>query len=69
VREFLQDAATSENLVQEALDLLLNPERRQQILADYRTMQEALGAPGVCDRAAKEILTLLMPTENAVSIT
>jgi lipid-A-disaccharide synthase len=58
VPELLQEQATPENLVKEALELLLNPERRQQTLADYQEMRELLGEVGVCDRAAREILQL-----------
>lgn len=59
VPEFLQEQATPAQLTQTALDLMLNTERRQQMLADYRRMQQAIGKPGVCDRAAQEILALL----------
>lgn len=59
VKEFLQFQATPEAIAQESLDLLLNPDRRQQMLEDYREMQQALGTAGVCDRAAQEILDLL----------
>jgi lipid-A-disaccharide synthase len=59
VPEFLQDNATPENIVQASLDLLLNPDRRQKMLSDYQVMQQAIGEPGVCDRAAQEILSLL----------
>lgn len=65
VPEFLQDAATPENIAQAALELLLNPERRQQTLQDYQIMQKALGEAGVCDRAAQEILHLLPPFTEA----
>jgi lipid-A-disaccharide synthase len=58
VPELLQEQATPENLLKEALELLLNPERRQQILADYQEMRELLGEVGVCDRAAREIFQL-----------
>ncbi len=58
VPELLQEQATPENLLKEALELLLNPERRQQTLADYQEMRELLGKVGVCDRAAREILQL-----------
>ena len=58
VPELLQEQATPENLVKEALELLLNPERSQQILADYQEMRQLLGEVGVCDRAAREILQL-----------
>jgi len=59
VPEFLQEQATAENLLQESLDLLLNPQRRQIMLENYQEMAEALGKPGACDRAAEEILDLL----------
>ena len=59
VPEFLQHEATAANLVQASLDLLLNRDRRQKTMADYETMRQALGEPGVCDRAAREILDLL----------
>ena len=56
VPELLQEQATPENIVQAALELLLNQCRRQQTLADYQQMRRCLGEVGVCDRAAKEIL-------------
>jgi lipid-A-disaccharide synthase len=59
VPELLQEQATPANIVQEALELLLNPSRRQQTLADYQEMRSHLGAVGVCDRAAQEIFQLL----------
>jgi lipid-A-disaccharide synthase len=58
VPELMQEQATPENIVKEALELLLNSERRQQTLNDYQEMRELLGEIGVCDRAAKEILQL-----------
>ena len=59
VPEFLQEQATPDNITQTALDLLLNPQRRQQMLDDYAKMRQAMGEPGVCDRAALEILGML----------
>lgn len=59
VPELLQSQATAENIVREAMELLSNPERRQQTLEDYQEMRSCLGEVGVCDRAAKEILQLL----------
>ncbi|MGF1491325.1 MAG: lipid-A-disaccharide synthase [Microcoleaceae cyanobacterium] len=56
VPEFLQDQATPENIAATAAELLGNSKRRQQMLADYQRMQQALGEPGVCDRTAQEIL-------------
>jgi lipid-A-disaccharide synthase len=58
VPELLQEQATSENIVNESLELLFNPERRQQTQADYQEMRQLLGEVGVCDRAACEILQL-----------
>jgi lipid-A-disaccharide synthase len=58
VPELLQEQATPENIVKESLELLLNPERRQQTWTDYEQMRQLLGDVGVCDRAAREILQL-----------
>jgi lipid-A-disaccharide synthase len=59
VPEFLQERATPENVTQAAMDLLVNPSRKEQILADYREMRQHLGEVGVCDRAAEEILQMV----------
>jgi lipid-A-disaccharide synthase len=59
VPELLQRQATPDRIVHEALDLLLNSTRRDQMLQDYERMRTKLGEVGVCDRAAKEILQLL----------
>ena len=56
VPELLQDEATAENIVNHALELLQNADRRQETLAGYRQMRESLGDVGVCDRAAAEIM-------------
>ena len=58
VPELLQEQATSENIQHAALELLLNPSCRQQTLADYQEMRRSLGAVGVSDRAAQEILQM-----------
>src|ERR687886_101698 len=70
VPELLQEQATSENIVKEALELLFNPERRQQTQADYQEMRQLLGEFGVCDRAAREILQVAdgaKPPQNLVT--
>jgi len=59
VPELQQEAVTAENIVATSLELLFNQERRQKTLTDYQEMRELLGEPGVCDRAALEILNLL----------
>lgn len=61
VQEFLQDQATPAAIAQASLELLLNPECRQKMLAGYQEMRQAVGELGVCDRAAQEILQLLKP--------
>lgn len=64
VPELLQEQATPENITQAALELLLDPQRRQQTLADYTLMRSCLGEVGVSDRAAKEILQMLHSRQN-----
>lgn len=59
VPELLQEQATAENIAHNALELLLNPARRQQVLDGYQQMRRSLGEPGAVDRAAQEILQLL----------
>jgi lipid-A-disaccharide synthase len=60
VPELLQDAATPDRIAQETLQLLQDPHRRQGLLGNYQRMKMALGEPGVCDRAATEILRYLL---------
>ncbi|MBP5975336.1 lipid-A-disaccharide synthase [Brasilonema sp. CT11] len=64
VPEFLQEKATPENITEAALEILLNPERKNHMLADYEEMRQCLGELGVCDRAAKEILQMLPNFEH-----
>ncbi|MBD2313365.1 lipid-A-disaccharide synthase [Desertifilum sp. FACHB-1129] len=59
VPEFLQEQATPEAIFTSALDLLQNPQSREAMQAGYHQMRQALGEPGVCDRAAQEILQLI----------
>lgn len=56
IPELIQENCTVEKIAQESLDLLLNEQRRQQMLQDYAEMRSQLGEGGVCDRAAQEIL-------------
>lgn len=58
VPEFLQEKATTENITQAAMELLLNSQKRQKTLTDYQEMRHCLGELGVCDRTAKEILAM-----------
>lgn len=59
VPELLQEEATPQHLVREAMELLFNPQKRQETLTNYQQMRELLGEVGVCDRAALAILALL----------
>lgn len=59
VPELLQYQATPEALSQTALELLQQPEKRVKMQADYQKMRQKLGEPGVCDRAAQAILSML----------
>ncbi|MEQ8466965.1 lipid-A-disaccharide synthase [Coleofasciculus sp. E1-EBD-02] len=61
VPELLQAEATPENLVREAMELLFDPQKRQQTLTNYQQMRQLLGEVGVCDRAALAILQLVHP--------
>ncbi|PSB57542.1 lipid-A-disaccharide synthase [Chamaesiphon polymorphus] len=56
VPELMQDEANPERIAAESLELILNRERRDRMLVDYRQMRTALGETGVCDRVAQEIL-------------
>lgn len=64
VPELLQEQATAQKITEAALELLLNPQRRQQTLADYQQMRSCLGEVGVSDRAAKEVLQMLHSRQN-----
>jgi lipid-A-disaccharide synthase len=59
VPELMQDDATPDRIASESLELILNKERRDRMLADYSDMRAALGEAGVCDRVAKEIFAKL----------
>jgi len=59
VTELFQDQAQPEAIVKESIALLTDADRRQRLHQDYAQMRIALGAPGVLDRAAAEILRVL----------
>jgi lipid-A-disaccharide synthase len=56
--EFIQGAATPENIARASLELLNNRERRNVIKTQLRRVIESLGEPGASERAAKAILRL-----------
>jgi len=57
--EFIQNAATPENLARAALELLQNQSRRMQIKTQLAEIVSSLGGPGANARAAAAILSLL----------
>jgi len=57
--EFLQKAATPENLARAALELLLDGPRRKNIQSQLAKIIASLGEPGAPRRAAAAILSLL----------
>lgn len=56
--EFIQSAATPENIARVALELLQSESRRAQIRTKLAGLVSALGGPGARMRAAKAILSL-----------
>lgn len=59
VPELLQWAATPEAISEATLTLLTDEQKRQEMMAGYAKMRQAMGEVGVCDRAANEILDML----------
>ncbi|MEL7350468.1 MAG: lipid-A-disaccharide synthase [Cyanobacteria bacterium P01_A01_bin.116] len=59
VPEFLQWYAIPSDIGTAALALLTDADKRQTMLDGYQQMRQAMGAVGVCDRAANEILDML----------
>ncbi|MFM2312610.1 MAG: lipid disaccharide synthase, partial [Cyanobacteriota bacterium] len=57
VPELQQEAVTAENITTEALQLLTNATRQQEIISGYQEMRSLLGTEGVCDRVAAIILS------------
>ncbi len=65
VPELLQDQLTAEAVVHEALPLLNDPRARQRVLDGYQRLRQALGEPGVTQRAAAAILDALPNSPSA----
>jgi lipid-A-disaccharide synthase len=57
--EFIQDAATPENLSAAAVDLLQNQARRELVQLKLKKIVASLGKPGAAQRAAKLVADLL----------
>jgi lipid-A-disaccharide synthase len=57
--EFIQSAATPENISRAALELLQNESRRAEIKKQLRAIVASLGGPGATARAARAVASLL----------
>lgn len=57
--ELIQGEVTAENVAREALDLLMNADRREEIREKLRGVVGSLGAPGAAERAAAAVVRLL----------
>ena len=57
--EFIQHAATPENISRAALELLCDQPRREQVRARLDTIVASLGGPGASRRAAEAILKIV----------
>jgi lipid-A-disaccharide synthase len=57
--EFIQNAATPENLARAALELLRDPARRENVRARLKQIIASLGGPGASRRAAEAILRIV----------
>ncbi len=63
--EFVQTAATAENIAGTALELLRDSARRNTVKAKLGVIAASLGEPGAARRAAGQILRLLEPQSAA----
>jgi lipid-A-disaccharide synthase len=64
--EFIQDAATPENLARAALELLRDEARCTRVKARLAEIVAALGGPGATRRAAQAIVTTLKATAGPI---
>lgn len=66
VPEFIQWQATPTALATATVALLAGPQR-EQMLAGYGRLRQALGEPGVCDRVAQALLRQAQPETGAIA--
>jgi lipid-A-disaccharide synthase len=64
--EFIQDAATPENLARAALELLHDEARRAKVKARLAEIVATLGGPGATRHAAQAIVTALEATPGPI---
>jgi lipid-A-disaccharide synthase len=56
VKELIQDELNPQNITKQ-LNEILEPNKRTQLLADYKLLKEMLGGPGASQRAADKIVS------------
>jgi lipid-A-disaccharide synthase len=56
VKELIQDELNPQNITKQ-LNEILEPNKRTQLLADYKLLKEKLGGPGASQRAADKIVS------------
>ena len=59
IPEFVQDEAIPEAIAECALDLLINPQARQNMIDGYKRVKESLGEKGAINRVADSIIDYL----------
>ena len=59
VPELIQGQVTADNIAQESLMILNDPERYQEVQKEMQKIQQALGEPGVMRRVAQSIFDRL----------
>ena len=64
VKELIQHELTAENLALELKKLTQDHDYRDQIISEYKLINEKLGGPGASARAAKVISDFLATTKT-----
>ena len=64
VPEFVQGEATVQKILPEALELIADSPRREQMLADLQAVRDTLGGPGASTRAAEQVLAVMKAEAN-----
>ena len=59
IPEFVQDDAIPEAIAETALDLLINPQARQNMLDGYASVRKSLGEKGAINRVADSIIEFI----------
>ncbi|NUM55439.1 MAG: lipid-A-disaccharide synthase [Candidatus Hydrogenedentes bacterium] len=59
VPEFIQSEATVNRILPEALELIADGPRRDQMLADLHAVRDKIGGPGASKRAAEQVLAVM----------